>query len=186
MTRQWATSVAHAAVLAVVLSLLWHFAAPVTPFDPFTADLGDAPTASISILGYQHAFVTLGPAWLPSSLLIFVACIASFIGTMLLIRNADRHRLASPPARAMAVRWWPMAVSAIIGLSVAAVAAISPPQSRGFGVVDPSSIQARMEDSVLFRESIGIFALLCFAASLLVVLLFAALPARWRPAFAHG
>lgn len=180
VARELAGVVAHGAALAVVLSSLWHFAAPVTPFDPFTADLGDASASSTSIVGYSPAFVTLGPAWLPSSLLIAVVCVTSFVGVALVGKSSDRHRATSPLTRLVASRWWPTAASTVIGLSVAAVAAISPPRSRGFGVVGPSSVQARMDGSVLFRDSVGVFALLCLAASLVVGLLFAAFAERRR------
>lgn len=182
MTRDLATAVARGVVLAVVLSSLWHFAAPVTPFDPFTADLGDASASSTSIVGYAYAVVTLGPAWLPSSLVIACVCVASFISLALVTRNADRHQGVSPTTQGVAARWWPTAASVVVGLSVAVVAAISPPRSRGFALVDPSSLQARMEDSVLFRDSVAVFTVLCVALSLLVGIVFLASPKGKR----HG
>lgn len=182
VTRELATAVARGVVLAVVLSLLWHFAAPVTPFDPFTADLGDASASSTSIVGYAYVVVTLGPAWLPSSMVIAGVCVASFVGLALLTRSAGRHRGVSPTTRGVAARWWPTAASVVIGLSVAVVAAISAPQSRGFALVDPSSLQARMEDSVLFRDSVAVFTVLCVALSLLVGIVFLASPKGKR----HG
>lgn len=175
MRRESLISVAQGASLAAVLSLLWHFAVPVAPFDPFSADLGDAPTSSVTVLGYQHAFVTLGPAWLPSSLLITVMCLTAIVGAAFSTMAVSRFRTAVSQMRPVVARWWPVALSTALGLSVAAAAAIRPPRSPGFALVDPSSFHARMADSALFRDSAWMFTAQCLVASVLVGLLFTTL-----------
>lgn len=145
-------------VLAAMFSLLWHFAAPLAPFDPATVS---GETGSVSILGYAQLFTEQGPPWFPSSLVIGAL-------TLCVVAAAARIR-----GSRQSPFWWPLPTSMFLGASVWAAAAVSPPQVSGIALVHPDSMAAQMSESPLFRESSLVFLIECLAVSIVIGAVFA-------------
>jgi hypothetical protein len=144
--------------LSAALSLLWHFAAPLAAFDQ-AATSGES--GSISILGYAPLFTEQGPPWFPSSLVISALTLCAVAATAW-IRGSRKPLF-----------WWPLPTSVLLGVSLWAVATVSPPPTLGIVMVDPDSMAAQMSESPLFRESSLVFLIECVTASIVIGAMFA-------------
>ncbi|OZE30385.1 hypothetical protein CH256_14915 [Rhodococcus sp. 05-2254-6] len=146
--------------LSAASSLLWHFAAPLAPFDP-AATSGES--GSISILGYALIFTEQGPPWLPSSLVIGALTLCGVAAAAWMRRSRQ------------SLFWWPLPTSVFLGGLLWAVATVNPPQASGIAMVHPDSMTARMSNSPLFRESSLVFLVECQTASIVIGAVFAAI-----------
>ncbi|OZD62120.1 hypothetical protein CH272_12025 [Rhodococcus sp. 05-340-1] len=61
----------------------------------------------------------------------------------------------------------------LLGVSLWAVATVSPPPTLGIVMVDPDSMAAQMSESPLFRESSLVFLIECLTASIVIGAMFA-------------
>ncbi|MDV8025278.1 hypothetical protein [Rhodococcus sp. IEGM 1330] len=144
--------------LAAALSLLWHFAAPLAPFEPAVTS---GESGSISILGYAALFTEQGPPWFPSSLVISALTLCA-VAAAAWIRGSRQSLF-----------WCPQPTSVFLGGSLWAAATVSPPPVSGIALVHPDSTAARMSESPLFRESSLIFLAECLTASIVIGAVFA-------------
>ena len=154
---RWTTT-AFALTLSVTLCILWHFAAPLLPFDP-AATSGES--GSVSILGYAQLFTEQGPPWFPSSLVISAL-------TLCTVAAAAWIRGSRPSPF-----WWPLPTSMLAASALWAAATVSPPPVSGIALVQPDSMAAQMSESPLFRESSVVFLIECLTASIVIGSVFA-------------
>lgn len=155
--RAW-TALVFALTLAAALSSLWHFAAPLAPFDPAAVS---GETGSVSIIGYAQLFTEQGPPWFPSSLVIGAL-------TLCVVAAAARIR-----GSRQSLFWWPLPTSVFLGASLWASAAVGPSQVSGLALVHPDSMAAQMWESPLFRESSLVFLIECLTVSIVIGAVFA-------------
>ncbi|MEH6793105.1 MAG: hypothetical protein V7694_03130 [Rhodococcus sp. (in: high G+C Gram-positive bacteria)] len=140
------------------MSLLWHFAAPLAPFVP-TATSGE--TGSVSFLDYGLLITEQGPPWVPSSLVISALTLCAVAAAAWIRRSRQ------------SLFWWPLPTSLLLGVSLWAVATVSPPPASGIALVQPDSMAAQMSESPLFRESSVVFLIECLTASIVIGSVFA-------------
>ena len=152
------TAIVFGLTLATALSFLWHFAAPLAPFDP-AAISGES--GSISILGYAQLFTEQGPPWFPSSLVISALTLCTVAAAAWIRRSRQ------------SLFWWPLPISVFLGGSLWAAATVSPPPVSGIALVHPDSLAAQMSESPLFRESSLVFLTECLTASIVIGAVFA-------------
>ncbi|OZC51068.1 hypothetical protein CH286_05930 [Rhodococcus sp. WWJCD1] len=154
--------------LAVALSLLWQFAAPLSAFDA-TALPGE--TGSVTIVGYSIAFVERGPHWLAPSLIISAVTLCAS-ATAAEARNRLGHN--DTDASNFRCTWWPLPTSVLLAITVWTVATVDPPASAGVDMVHPDSIAAQMSRSPLFRDSSTVFLIECLTISIAIGAVFTA------------